>query len=70
MTDIISIAKPSEGLKTIVRKVSRTIEFGDKDNLQHQCSRGIDIKFKNLIYRARQNIFRAQCKLKKKINIQ
>lgn len=67
MTDKSFIAKPSVELRTIVRTV--TIEPGERDNtvnevnLLHQCSKGINIKFRNLIYRARQNIFWDQCKL-------
>lgn len=59
---------PSIELKTIAGTGDRTVDFGensnkeDEDNLLHECSNGISIKFRNLIYRARQNIFWDRCK--------
>lgn len=69
MTDKSLIAKQSSSieLKTIVSTVDcgKRAEPDDKDNLQHQCNQGINIKFQNLIYRVRQNIIWDRCKLKK-----
>lgn len=71
MTDNSLIAKQSSSieLKTISGTVDRTFTCDEsletdtsKDNSQHQCNIGINIKFENLTYRVRENIIWNRCK--------
>lgn len=71
MTDNSLIAKQSSSieLKTISGVVDSTITCDEspeidtsKDNPQHQCNNGINIKFENLTYRVRENIIWDRCK--------
>lgn len=58
-------------LKTFASTVDSSINCGKRaetDNSLHQCSKGINIKFKNLVFCARQNIIWDRCKLQKKSN--
>lgn len=72
MTDKRLIAEQSSSieLKTIRGNAESTITCCEtpetdtnKDDSPHQCSKGINIKFANLIYRVRQNIIWDRCKL-------
>lgn len=72
MTDKRLLAKQSSSieLKPFSGNVESTITCGErpeiatnKDDPPHQCTKGINIKFENLIYRVRQNIIWNRCKL-------
>lgn len=77
MTDKGLIAKQSSSieLKTISDNAECAITGGErtetdtnKNDSPHQCNKGINIKFENLIYRVRQNVIWDRCKFAKKVD--
>lgn len=72
----LSARRPSTiGLKPIITGNTITIDkdvtdgcFGDKDS-EHECIKGINIKFQDLIYRARREISWDRCKFYNRLHI-